>query len=71
MVESGSVKERARQLVDSLPDDASWDDMMYAIYVRQSVEEGVADGDAGHVTSNEEVRASFGLDGLAQQTASD
>jgi hypothetical protein len=56
-----SVKDRARRLVDSLPDDATWDDLMYAIYIRQSVEEGLADGDAGRVSSVDQVRASFGL----------
>ncbi|HEX9940006.1 MAG TPA: hypothetical protein VGB15_22920 [Longimicrobium sp.] len=56
-----TVKEQARRLVDSLPDDATWDDLMYAIHVRQSVEEGLADADAGRVTSVDEVRASFGL----------
>ncbi|HEU4560638.1 MAG TPA: hypothetical protein VFS20_22490 [Longimicrobium sp.] len=38
MIENGTVKERALRLVDSLPDDATWDDLMYAIYVRQSAE---------------------------------
>ena len=66
-----TVKEKARRLVGSLPDDATWDDLMYAIYVRQSVEEGLADADAGRVSSNEEVRASFGLDGRAPRTRDD
>jgi hypothetical protein len=29
-----TVKEQARRLVESLPDDATWDDLMYAIHVR-------------------------------------
>ena len=36
--------------------------MMYAIYVRQSVEKGLEDGDAGRVVSIEDVRAGFGLE---------
>jgi predicted transcriptional regulator len=55
------VREQARKLVDALPDDATWDDLMYEIYVRQSVEEGLADADAGRVTSVEDLRESFGL----------
>jgi hypothetical protein len=34
---------------------------MYEIYVRQSVEEGLADGEAERVTSVEDLRESFGL----------
>jgi hypothetical protein len=64
MTDEGSVKERARRLVDALPDDATWDDLMEAIYVCQSVEEGIADGDAGRVRSIDEVRASYGLSSI-------
>lgn len=42
-----TVKAAARQLVDRLPDGASWDDLMYEIYVRQSIDEGLADVAAG------------------------
>jgi predicted transcriptional regulator len=55
------VKDEARKLVDSLPDNATWEDLMYEIYVRQSVEEGLADADAGRVISVEDLRESFGL----------
>jgi predicted transcriptional regulator len=55
------VREQARKIVEALPDDATWDDLMYEIYVRQSVEEGLADADAGRVTSVEDLRESFGL----------
>jgi predicted transcriptional regulator len=55
------IREEARKIVEALPDDATWDDLMYEIYVRQSVEEGLADADAGRVTSVEDLRESFGL----------
>lgn len=48
-------------MIDSLPDNASWEDLMYKIYVRQSIEGGVADSEAGRVKDLSEVRASFGL----------
>ena len=56
-----SVKKEAKRLVDELPDDATWDDLMYRIYVRQSIEAGILDADAGRVVSVDEVRARFGL----------
>ena len=48
-------------LVDSLPDDATWDDLMYTIYVRRAVESGIEDSDAGRVLDVCEARARFGL----------
>ena len=56
-----AVKDEAAKLVASLPDDATWDDLMYEIYVRQAIDAGLADSDAGEVTSIEDVRREFGL----------
>jgi predicted transcriptional regulator len=60
-METTSIKEAARRLVDQLPDDSTWDDLMHEIYVRQSIEKGLADSQAGRTTSAEEIRAKFGL----------
>ena len=56
-----NVKEEAKRLVERLPDDVTWDDLMHEIYVRQSVEAGLADSEAGKVTDVADVRARFGL----------
>lgn len=56
-----TVRDEARRLVDQLPDDATWDDLLYQIYVRQSVDAGLADLRAGRVVSAEEVRRRLGL----------
>jgi hypothetical protein len=55
------IKDEAHQLVDRLDDAATWDDLMYQIYVRQSIEAGVADSAAGRTVSVEQVREQFGL----------
>jgi Tfp pilus assembly protein PilO len=60
-VEIVNIKEEAKFLVDQLPDNATWDDLMHEIYVRQSIEDGLADSRAGRTTSVEAVRAQFGL----------
>ena len=60
-METGSIKEEARRLIDKLPQNSTWDDLMYKIYVRQAVEAGLADSEAGRVTSVEQVRLKFGL----------
>lgn len=56
-----SLKEQAHQLVDNLPDGATWEDVMYRIYVRQAIEAGVKDSDAGRTMDVKEVRKRFGL----------
>ena len=60
-MEMPNVKQEAQHLVDSLPDNATWDDLMYTIYIRQAVESGLQDSDTGRVLDVSEVRARFGL----------
>ncbi|MDZ7586100.1 MAG: hypothetical protein U0938_14895 [Thiobacillus sp.] len=50
-----SVKEMARALIERLPDTATFDDLMYALYVRQKIEAGLKDAADGRVLSHEEV----------------
>ena len=57
-----SVKSQARELVERLPDEATWDDLMYQIYVRQNVSKGLADAESGRVMEVGEVRKRFGLE---------
>ena len=54
-----SVKEEARRLVEALPDQASWEDLMYRIYVRQKIERGLKDAEEGRLVSQEEVEKLF------------
>ncbi|NIM13018.1 MAG: hypothetical protein GTO45_12900 [Candidatus Aminicenantes bacterium] len=56
-----SIKEEAHRLVDKLPEESTWDDLMYEIYVRQAVESGLEDSKAGRTTDLGEVREKFGL----------
>jgi hypothetical protein len=58
---SANIKEEARRLVENLPEDVTWDDLMYQIYVRQNIEAGLADSEADRVTDVEKVREEFGL----------
>ena len=56
-----NIKEEARRMIDKLPDNATWEDLMYEIYVREAVERGLADAEAGRVTDVKRVREEFGL----------
>jgi hypothetical protein len=58
---SANIKGEARRLIENLPDDATWEDLMYQIYVRTSIEAGLADSEADRVTEVEKVREEFGL----------
>jgi hypothetical protein len=55
------VKSAVRQLADTLPDDATWDDVMYRVYVCQAVEAGLRDAADGQLVDVAEVRRQFGL----------
>lgn len=55
------IRDEAHRLVEQLPDDATWDDLLYHIYVRQTINVGLADADAGRVVSTEEVKRRLGL----------
>jgi len=56
-----NVKDQAKELVDKLPENSTWDDVIHEIYVRQAIEMGLADSQAGRTTDVERVRAEFGL----------
>jgi predicted transcriptional regulator len=58
---TATVRAEAQRLVDLLPDDATWDDLLYQVYVRQSVEAGLEDARAGKLIPVDEVRRRLGL----------
>ncbi len=56
-----SAKKQARRLIDKLPATASWDDVMQQIYVRQKIETGLADLNAGRRHSQASIKREFGV----------
>ena len=54
-----SVKESVLELVQELPDECTWDDVMYRLYVRQKIEAALQASERGEVVSHEEVFAEF------------
>ena len=48
-------KDEVRELLDRLPEEASLEDIQYHIYVRQKIQSGLDDVEAGRVLSEEEV----------------
>jgi predicted transcriptional regulator len=55
------VKTEAVRLIEQLPDDATWEDLQYAIYVQQAIDLGIEDIEAGRTYTTEEVRKRLGL----------
>lgn len=51
-----TAKEQVQQLLSALPEDATLEDIQYHIYVRQKIEQGLADVEAGRVVSHAEVQ---------------
>ena len=49
-----TVKEAVQQLVAGLPDDVTWDEVQYRIYLRQVVEESDAQIARGEAIPQEE-----------------
>ncbi len=50
-----TTKERVRDLLDRLPDDCSVEDVLYHLYVIQSVERGLRDVEHGNTIPHEQV----------------
>ena len=59
IIQTQATPRPAIKRVEQLPEHASWDDLMYEIYVRQAIERGIADADAGRVIPHDEVLARF------------
>jgi hypothetical protein len=60
-MQTENIKEKAHRLLENLPDQATWEDSMYRIYIRESIEAGMKDSDEGRTVDVKEVRKRFGL----------
>jgi len=48
-------KDAVRRLLDSLPDEASYEDIQYHIYVQQKIDRGLEASERGDFISDEEI----------------
>lgn len=56
-----NLKEEAQRLIERLPDEATWEDIEHAIYVRKAIDAGLKDSREGRTIPHEEIRRRFGL----------
>jgi len=60
-MEKAVLKKEVENMLKDLPDDADWDDVMYKIYVRQSIEHGLKDSETSRTVSHEEIKKKYKL----------
>jgi hypothetical protein len=61
MQTTSDIKDTAHRLIDMLPDDTSWEKLLYTLQVRHDMEAGLQDSDAGYVVDSGEVRRELGI----------
>jgi predicted transcriptional regulator len=58
---TATAKEQIRQILDEAPDDASYEEIEYRIYVRRKLERAMEDIEAGRTVSHAEVKRQVAL----------
>lgn len=48
-------REQVRRLLENLPDEASYEDIQYHIYVQQKIDQGLEASERGDFISDEEI----------------
>ena len=54
-----TTKEEAMHLISRLPEEVTWDDIMYRLYVKRKIEEGIKAAEEGRTVSHNEVKELF------------
>ena len=57
-----TAKETAKQVIDRLPEQATWDDILYELYVKQKIEAGLTATAEGKTVAHEDAKRRL-LDG--------
>lgn len=54
-----TARDEAIKMIARLPEEVSWDEIMYKIYVKRKIEDGLKAADEGRTVSHEEVKELF------------
>ncbi len=49
-------KEEAKKMIDRLPDNATWDDIIYEMHVKKKIAAGLKAAEEGRVVSHEDAK---------------
>lgn len=47
------------QLISRLPEEVTWEDIMYRLYVKRKIEKGIEAAEQGRIVSHDEVKKLF------------
>lgn len=50
-----TAKEEVQKMLEQIPDDSSFEDIQYHIYVREKIERGLKDIEEGRILNQEEI----------------
>ena len=62
-MDKAELRSRTQSILDELPEETSWDDLMYRIYVRQKIEKGIQSAEEEPLMTADEIRRSLGVSG--------
>jgi predicted transcriptional regulator len=54
-----TIKEKAIDSISRLPAEATWEDVIYCLYVRRKIEEGIKAAKEGRFVSHDAVKRLF------------
>jgi predicted transcriptional regulator len=54
-----TVKEQVKEMLDVLPEDTTYDDIHYHLFVREKIDKGIKDIEEGRIVTEEEMDARF------------
>jgi hypothetical protein len=54
-----AARDEAIKSIENMSDTATWDDIMYRIYVRARISEGLKEAEAGNLIPHEEIKKRF------------
>lgn len=50
-----TAKDEVRKMLERIPDNASFEDIQYHIYVREKIEDGLRDIEDGNIVSHNDI----------------
>ena len=50
------IKDEAKKLIDNLPEQATWDDLMYQVFVKKKIATSLLAAEEGKVISHDDVK---------------
>jgi hypothetical protein len=62
-VTARDIRTEAIDLIEQMPEESTWDDVLYAIFVRQAIERGLEASAQGRTKTIDEVKRRLGITG--------